>query len=349
MFIKNEKEIKIMGNNTINNFEITEKLDIYSHNNDIPNSYSDNCKKDKFNNLDIKISLDKIEFIYNNGIQALKDISFKIRFGDFIGIIGPNGTGKSTLLKILDGILKPKVGTVLIQGIKLNKYRLKELAKIIGYIPQNNTSIFPTTVFDTVLLGRKPYIEWGNPSKKDIEITAKILDKLNLGKIALRNINELSGGQLQKVLIARALAQQPSVILLDEPTANLDINHQLEVLNILRKETEKRICIIIAIHDLNLAIKFCNKFVILNQGKIAAIGGKEILTKSIIEKVFKVHVKIIKDGTDLFIIPKQPIKIKENIIDSNKLNSIKKMNNKDEKRIIEKKNVLSIPNCQEEI
>ncbi|MHA1695855.1 MAG: ABC transporter ATP-binding protein [Candidatus Helarchaeota archaeon] len=327
-------------NNKLNN-RVDDNLKMKSNGDYIKSSNNLNKKYKNVNNFNIKISLKDIKFTYKNGIHALDDITFNVEAGDFIGIIGPNGTGKSTLLRILDGILKPQVGTILIQGIELNKYKLNDLAKVIGYIPQNSVSIFPTTVFDTVLLGRKPYIEWGSPTKKDIKITSEILYKLGLEEIAMRNITELSGGQLQKVLIARTLAQQPDIILLDEPTSNLDINHQLEVLNLLRQETKKNITVIIAIHDLNLAIKFCNKFIILNNGKIEAIGGKEVISKSIIEKVFKVRVKIINDGTDLFIIPMISNENEEDVITLDIISYDEKINGNTKEKI-EKEDIFTV-------
>ncbi|MHA1791244.1 MAG: ABC transporter ATP-binding protein [Promethearchaeota archaeon] len=248
-------------------------------------------------------SIQDIGFEYKNGIVALENISFDISRGDFIGIIGPNGSGKSTLLKIIDGLLKPRYGTVFIGEKSIDKMGIKDIAKKISRVAQSEDVIFPTSVFNAVLLGRKPHVEWGSPSKEDIKKVARILEKVNIENLAMRKINELSGGQKQKVFIARALAQETDLILLDEPTANLDLNHQIEILDILKKETLAGISIIMATHDINLASKYCNKFIILKAGKVFAAGKKEVLTKDIIESIFEVKVKMFHEDDQVFFIP----------------------------------------------
>ncbi|MHA1370639.1 MAG: ABC transporter ATP-binding protein [Promethearchaeota archaeon] len=270
-----------------------------------------------------KIIIRNVKFYYKNGVRALDNITFDIERGDIIGIIGPNGSGKSTLIRILDGILKPKFGTILIENKTLNRYTLGELARLVSYVSQDGGIIFPTSVFNVVLLGRKPYIEWGGPSKNDVKIAAEVLDQLKLGKLAMRGIDELSGGQRQKVFIARALAQKTSIILLDEPTANLDLNHQLEILEILKEETLKGTVVIMATHDLNLVAKYCNKFIILESGKVIAAGGKEILTKEIIERVFKVKVKIIHENDSLFFIVENLIENDSNVVNTSLKEKVK--------------------------
>ncbi|MFW9987550.1 MAG: ABC transporter ATP-binding protein [Candidatus Odinarchaeota archaeon] len=244
-----------------------------------------------------------LNFAYNS-IPILKDITFKIKKGEFLGIVGPNGSGKSTLLRNLDGILKPQEGKILIENINQKDMHRREIAKKIGYVPQKEGNIFPTTVFETVLLGRKPHITWIE-NKEDKKIVANTLERLELGNFALRDINQLSGGERQKVYIARALVQQPKILLLDEPTANLDLKHQIEVLDLLLEAKKKGVTIIIAIHDLNLALKYCDKIIILNKGDIFASGGKEILSKENIETVYGIKVSIIQRGERIFIIPEE--------------------------------------------
>jgi iron complex transport system ATP-binding protein len=249
----------------------------------------------------VKISINNLNFSYN-GSFALKDINEHIETGEFTAFVGPNGSGKSTLLKCIDRILIPNKGEILFNDQNIKYYKREKIAKIIAYVPQNEGNIYPVTVFDAVLIGRKPYVNWA-PSKNDFDKTAEVIEKLDLGDIALNEINKLSGGQRQRVYIARALAQEPKVLLLDEPTANLDLRHQLEVLGLLQVLSENGITIIIAIHDLNMAIKFCSKFVMINEGEIFATGGKEIITSGNIEQLYGVKVKIIKEDGEMIIIP----------------------------------------------
>jgi len=167
-------------------------------------------------------------------------------------------------------------------------------------------NVFPATVFDTVLLGRKPYIRW-SPGKRDKEFASSVLVKLGLDDIALKDINRLSSGQRQRVFIARALAQEPDIILLDEPTANLDLQHQHEVMALLKHLSSTGITIIIAIHDLNLALKYCSEFMLLDEGRQVAQGSHDIISKELIEDIYKVKVRIIKEEEQTFIIPLKPL------------------------------------------
>ena len=244
-----------------------------------------------------------LNFAYNSN-PILKDITFNVNKGEFLGIVGPNGSGKSTLLRNLDGILKPQAGEILIEKKNQKDMHRREIAKKIGYVAQKEGAIFPTTVFETVLMGRKPHITW-TETKEDKKIVAETLERLELGNFALRDINQLSGGERQKVYIARALVQQPKILLLDEPTANLDLKHQIEVLDLLYETKRNGVAIIIAIHDINLALKYCDKILILNKGVIFASGGKEILSKENIEIVYGVKVSIIQRGDRIFIMPEE--------------------------------------------
>jgi iron complex transport system ATP-binding protein len=207
--------------------------------------------------------------------------------------VGPNGSGKSTLLKCINRILKPQQNAVLIDGEDLSKANLKELSKIIGYVPQSSTSTFPFTVFDIVLMVRRPYIHW-SLSDQDNEIVAETLDFLGIGPLAFRPFNELSGGEQQKVILARALAQQPKILLLDEPTSSLDIRHQLEILCMLKCLTySKERAVIVSIHDLNLASRFSDKMILLKNGEIFAAGSPEVvLTEENIESVYGVKCRV---------------------------------------------------------
>ncbi len=249
-----------------------------------------------------KISVDNLDFAYN-GSLVLKNISHSFDEGKLISIVGPNGSGKSTLLKCLNRILEPKNGSILLEEKNLKNFKSQELAKKIAYVPQSEQFIFPITVFDTVLMGRKPHIQW-SPGKKDIMITSQMIEQFDLKDISLKSVNKLSGGQRQRVFIARALAQEPQILLLDEPTANLDLKHQLEVLKILKKLSVQGITVIIAIHDLNLALQYSDDFVLLKEGAIFAKGGKEIISNENIEKLYDIKVNIIRENGNFIIVPK---------------------------------------------
>lgn len=251
------------------------------------------------------ISLSGVHFSYN-GMPVIQEISHQFEKGSFTAVMGPNGSGKTTLIRLINGMLEPGKGRVEVMGQSTSDYSARNLAQEMAYVPQMQQNVFPATVFDTVLLGRNPYIRW-SPGKDDRRITSEILVELGLNDIALKDIDKLSGGQRQRVFIARALAQQPSVILLDEPTASLDLRHQHEVFQLLKKLSESGITVVMAIHDLNLAHKYCEKFMILNKGLLVAAGGKEIFRKKLIEEVYRVRIKIVKDGDQEYIVPIEPI------------------------------------------
>ena len=249
----------------------------------------------------VKIELQKLDFAYN-GTLVLKNINHHFEQGKLISIVGPNGSGKSTVLKCMDRILQPQHGFIHLDKKNINDFKSDELARKIAYVPQSEGGTFPATVFDTVLLGRKPHIQW-SPQEKDLEVTATMIEMLDLKDISLKSINKLSGGQCQRVFIARALAQEPELLLLDEPTANLDLKHQLEVLKILKQLSIQGITVIIAIHDLNLALQYSDDFVLLKEGEVFATGGKEIISNQNIEKLYDVKVRIIKENGNFIIVP----------------------------------------------
>jgi len=236
------------------------------------------------------LELKNIEFSYN-GFPVLRGIEFAVREGEIISILGVNGAGKSTLLKCINGILKPQKGEIFIDHTNIKRTSRTEIAKALALVPQRSEQSF-ITVFDAVLLGRKPYIKW-DVTKNDIEITERVLSILGLKKLSLRYINELSGGEFQKVVIARALVQQPKVILLDEPTNNLDPKNQFEVMDIIKKISRRKgISSVIVMHNINLALRLSDRFILLKEGKVFAEGGLEIITKDNIEKVYGVPVTV---------------------------------------------------------
>jgi iron complex transport system ATP-binding protein len=236
------------------------------------------------------LSVEGLAFKYPSR-SVIKNINFSILKGDFLAILGINGAGKSTLLKCINRVLKPYKGTVYIENDDAFKLGRRELAKRVGYVAQHNENI-RITVFDAVLLGRKPYIQW-EASQDDLEITHDALKALDLTEYALRYMNELSGGEQQKVVIARALAQKTELLLLDEPTSSLDLKNQLEVANIIKRVVkEQQMAAVVTMHDLNLAIRFADRFLLIKNGEIYAAGGIEVMTPENIENVYSVPVRV---------------------------------------------------------
>lgn len=247
------------------------------------------------------LSIQDLSFSYQKN-HVLKDVSFSLKKGECLAVLGTNGAGKSTLLKCITKILKPHKGTVSIGSDDLNGMSRIDIAKKIGYVSQSN-QMSRVTVFDSVLLGRKPYIKW-DTTKKDFEIVENVLKALGLEKYALRYTDELSGGECQKVIIARALAQEPDILMFDEPTSSLDLKNQLEVLDLIKKIVrEKNISAVVTIHDLNLALRFADKFLFLKNGDIYAAGGIEVVNSENIEAVYSVPVRIEKFRDNYVIVP----------------------------------------------
>ncbi|MBS3808353.1 MAG: ABC transporter ATP-binding protein [Bacteroidales bacterium] len=249
----------------------------------------------------MNLSIHNITFSYN-GWPVLDEVTEEIGKGSFVAIVGPNGSGKSTLLRCIDGILKPQKGRVLLEEKDIHHLDRPSRARTFGYVPQESNHTPPATVFDAVLMGRKPYIGW-RVREKDKQITSRIIHQLNIEDIAMKDVNKLSGGQRQRVFIARALAQQPEILLLDEPTANLDLRHQLEVLQLLGSVSQDNITTLVAIHDLNLAAQYCSHFIMLKEGKIFSSGGREILTKENIEALYDIEVNIFHADNKIFFVP----------------------------------------------
>ena len=250
----------------------------------------------------MNIQVQDISFSYN-GFRALKHISFEAAGGDMLAIIGQNGSGKSTLLKCISRILKISEGNIRLDHSPLSAIPATRLSRMVAYIPQTEEAVNGITVFDAVLLGRKPYIN-GRLTNEDMELVARLLNRLELDRVAMRNLNTLSGGQQQRVFIARALAQQPSVLLLDEPIANLDINHQMKVMKLLQQLAKEGMTVIITIHDINMAARFCNKALMLKLGQVFASGLQSVYTPENIENLYDIRVDVLHHNDCICIIPK---------------------------------------------
>jgi len=230
------------------------------------------------------VEIKNISFSYGKK-AAVRNISFDIQAGECVGILGNNGSGKSTLITCLNKIKTPKTGSVFIEKRDTLKMNRLETAKRISYVAQKN-EISQMTVFDSVLLGRKPYIKWA-VSQEDIDICNKTIEEIGLSSFKLRYIDELSGGELQKVMLARALVQQPKLMLLDEPTSNLDPKNQYEMLELVRNLTiERQICSVIVLHDISLALRYCDRFLFIKEGEVYEYGDESIVTSETLESVY---------------------------------------------------------------
>ena len=251
----------------------------------------------------VKITIKDLSFSYGSR-KILEDLNLVVGDSEVLSLVGPNGSGKTTMIKCIDRILKPKGSILLNGGRDLQSLSRQEVAKYIGYVPQSTTSVLTTTVFDTILMGRKPHMGW-RVQEEDIDKVVDIMKLLHVEEFALKDFSELSGGQKQRVLIARALAQEPEVLLLDEPTSNLDVKHQLEALDTVRsivKRTE--ISAVMAIHDLNLAARYSDSLVMLKGGKVHAIGDPStLLTRENIRAIFGVEAVVMRDLDRPYVVP----------------------------------------------
>ena len=242
------------------------------------------------------LSIKSLESGYENFI--LKNIDFSIKANEFIGIIGPNGSGKSTLLKSITRLLKPKKGEILLDGLNIREINNKIIARNIAVVTQNNDSNY-MNVFDFILLGRIPYFKKMQlfETKKDREIAEKYMKLTDTFKYKDKSIDKLSGGERQLIYITRALTQEPELLLLDEPTAHLDISHKITVLDLIKRlNKELDLTVLIVLHDLNLASEYCDRLILLNNGRIHQIGRPgEVLTYNTIEEVYNTIVVIDKN------------------------------------------------------
>lgn len=224
---------------------------------------------------------------------VLQAVSLAVTEGSFIGVLGPNGSGKTTFLRALSRILKPAAGTVYVEQKEISEFSIRELATRVGAVPQETAISFAFTVEEIVQMGRHPYLgPLSSMKEEDYAICREAMEQTNTAHLADRLITEVSGGERQRVLIARALAQQPKVLLLDEPTSHLDISHQIEILSIIRGLTP-RVTVIGVFHDLNLAACFCDRIVLMEKGRVVAAGTPaEVLTDETIGRVFGVRMMV---------------------------------------------------------
>lgn len=228
-------------------------------------------------------------------VEVLQGIEFVVASGEYLGIIGPNGSGKSTLLKALSAVLKPVTGTVYLNQKEISGYSARDLAREMAVVPQDTAINFDFTALDVVLMGRHPHLgRWQAEGPLDLDVARRAMQMTGTWDLRDRSILELSGGERQRVIIARALTQEPKVILLDEPTAHLDINHQMEILEVVRRlNREQGLTVVAVLHDLNLAGQYCQKLLLLSQGRVFACGTpREVITADNIRTVYRTEVLV---------------------------------------------------------
>ena len=239
------------------------------------------------------IQVDHLCYHYKGGRPILRDVSFELDSGRFLAVLGNNGVGKSTLLKCINRILTADSGHCRIDGEDLLALSHREIAKRVAFVAQHVPDT-QMTVHDMVMLGRRPYMTWG-VTEHDHDVVHDAMRYLNLEDMRGRFLNRLSGGERQKVMLARALAQEPALLLLDEPTSSLDIRNQYQVLQITRDLCrEQNLTAMIVIHDLNLALRFCDRFLLLREGEVYRYGGAEIFDADALRDVYGVKGSIVQ-------------------------------------------------------
>lgn len=238
---------------------------------------------------------------------VLSEVNLTVKTGEILGIVGPNGAGKTTLLRCLGAISQPASGHVSLDGKDVSHWHRNDLAKAIAYVSQQAPSAFPITVFDSVLMGRRPYVGW-RPRTQDLEAVSDALNLIGGENLALRRMDQLSGGERQKVGIARAIAQQAQIMMLDEPTTYLDLHHQLIVLDIVEKmRTERDMGIIMTLHDLNHAISACDSVAVVHDGQVRLCQSVNEINPELVERVYRVECECVHVAGSPVLVPQQAL------------------------------------------
>jgi iron complex transport system ATP-binding protein len=246
------------------------------------------------------LTVDNVSFGYDHAVPILRDVSFGVQTGEFLSLVGPNGSGKTTLLRLLDRILLPLTGQIRLDDRPLHRFSRSELARRIAFVPQDGSPQFPFTVFEIVLMGRSPHTRGALfENVRDRQIARAVMKLTDIEHLALHPVTKLSGGERQRAWIARALAQQAQILLLDEPNAHLDITHQVDIFRLIKRlNTESGITVVSVSHDLNLAAAYSDRIAVLQCGSLAALGTPdEVLTESRIKDVFHTDVLVDRHPT----------------------------------------------------
>jgi iron complex transport system ATP-binding protein len=243
--------------------------------------------------MTLPLECSNLQFAYHRS-SVVQDVSLTFAKGEFVGLIGPNGAGKSTLLKLLLGLNLPEEGWIKLFGKPLDQMPRREVAQKIAFVPQDISVHYAFSVREIVAMGRNPHLgAFQTEQEIDRERIEFALEKTDLRAMAHRRVDQLSGGERQRVFIARALAQEAPVLLLDEPTSSLDLCHQLELLVLVRKLKEEGYLVIAALHDLELASRYCNRLVMLSEGRVVADGSpKEVLTSNNLRRYFSIEARV---------------------------------------------------------
>ncbi len=249
------------------------------------------------------LTVQNIEFGYPGRDRTLTGVSLEARGGEVLGLLGPNGSGKSTLIRLMCGALRPQAGDVLLNNAPVHALRPRALARALSLVPQSATPPEGFTALDVVLMGRHAYIpRLGRESGRDIEIAREAMRRTGVEAHSEREARSLSGGEWQRVLIARALAQEAGVLLLDEPVANLDIRYQLEILRLLRTLAGEGRAVVLVMHDIDLAARFCDRLAVLSRGRLRADGAPaDVLTPALLSEVYGVSGAVKRDPYPRFV------------------------------------------------
>ena len=259
----------------------------------------------------VGLQFQRAYFSYLDGL-VLHNINLSVEAGEMVGLLGPNGSGKTTLIKLASGVLKPNQGEIRLDGSSLSQLGRKSIARSVAVVPQLFNVPFAFTTTEVVMLGRTPFLRaFTEESEVDKQFVSNALELVGISELRERRFDELSGGERQKVILAMALAQQPKLLLLDEPTMHLDITHQIETLELIRRlNVEQGLTVIAAMHDLNLASLYFDRLILLKKGKISADGTPaEVLTEDEIREVFSASVRVephpITGDPHIIIMPKR--------------------------------------------
>lgn len=249
------------------------------------------------------LTIEKLSVKYGP-VQILHEISFSHVKGEVLCIIGPNGSGKSTLIKTLAGILDPCEGTITLDKREVSEISRNEVAKKIGYVPQDFQYLTSSTVLEAVILGRRPHVQW-SLTRHDLAKVDTAMEMLNITSMAEKMLTEVSGGERQRVFIARAIAQEPDYFLFDEPTSALDIRHQIDVFQMIKNIAgSKNRSVLVAVHDLNFAYHYADRVILLDEGKIVSMGTvDEVMTEENIISVYGVPMQFIKTDAGRYVLP----------------------------------------------